>query len=248
MHSWFKYCINPSAYQKVISLKDFMKVMRKQANDNSALVPYRESLRFEDYDEDGEFTGHIKAPRYFGAAVEALSETYFEVFGSEYNLAGYKSIDDIDEDLEDTGYDATAYTAKKKVYKGTITKIAEPGNRVYVQVKGALNKVKEFTTNDGSRIMNFYGNAQGHARMLGQGNRARFILFTTAAGLHYKLNNNTFKEIEVVHFTAISKKVDKNPVFWNAFFDKLGINNILVEGPHDPEYDSIIKELDILKD
>ena len=245
MHSWFKYCIEPDEYQKVNTLKDFMKVMRKQSNKEAALIPYRESLRFEDYSEDGEFTGHIKAPRYFGAAVEALSETYFEVFGSEYNLAGYKSIDDVDEDLDDTGYDATAYTAKKKIYKGKIVKIAEPGNMVYVQIKGALNPVKEFTTNDGSRIMNFYGNSQGHARMLGQGNRARFVLFTTAKGLHYKLDNNTFNEIEVVHFNTISKKVDKNPVFWNAFFEKLGINTVKVEGPHDPDYDSIMKEVDI---
>jgi len=246
MHSWFKYCVDAQPYQKLSSLKDFVGYLKKQSNTEEALVPYRESTRFADYDEDGEFQGKLKAPRYFGAGIEALAETYFEVFGSEHNLANYSSQDSINADLEDTGYDAVAYTAKKKVYKGKISKIAEPGNRIYVQIKGSLNPIKEFKTNDGSRVMNFYGNSQGHARMIGEGNRARFILFTTAKGLHHKLENNTFKEIEVINFEKIRKKIDNNPFFWSALFEKLGLDKVDIKGPKDPEFESIQKEIDTL--
>lgn len=243
MHSFFKYCIEPSDFQKVRKLKDFVSVLKKQSNNDDALIPYRESVRLSNYNEDEEFIGKLKAPRYFGAGIEAFSEVFFEVYGSEYNIVNYKSQDDADDDNEDTGYDATANTMKKKIYKGKISKICLPGNKVYVQVKGSLNPVKEFKTNDGSRIMNFYGNSQGHARMIGEGNRARFILFTTAKDLHHKLKSNTFNEIEVVNFERIKKKVDNNPFVWNEFFKKLGLPEISIQGPKDPDFESIEAEL-----
>jgi len=248
MHSFFRYCINPDSFLHVRTLKDFIAVLKKQSNDDNALIPYRESVRLSDYNEDDEFIGVLKAPRYFGAGVEALSEIYFDVFGSEYNLANYKSLDDTDSDVEDTGYDAIANTMKKKVYKGKISKISLPGNNVYIQVKGSLNPVKLFMTNDGSRVMNFYGNAQGHARMLGQGNRARFLLFTTAKDLHYKLKKNTYEEIDVIGYDKIKKKIDNNPFVWNAFFKKLGLPEIEITGPRDPEFDSISAELSLTND
>jgi hypothetical protein len=250
MHSWFKYCVDPSPYGKVTSLRKFIETLRKQSNTDVAVVPYRESVRLTDYDEDGEFIGKIKAPRYFGAGVEALAETFFEVFGSEFNLQGYKSQDSIDVDLEDTGYDAVAYTAKEKKYGKKIRKICQPGNHIYVQIKGVLNPTKEFMTNDGSRIMNFYANAQGRARMMGEAYKARFVLFTTGKGLHYKLENNTFQEIEVINFNTIEKRINGNPFFWNALFNKLSLPEIVIEFPKDPEwlsnkdqFEEVIEEL-----
>jgi hypothetical protein len=250
MHSWYKYCVDANVFNEVVTLRKFIEVLRKQSNSDEAIIPYREDVSLSSYDEDGEFVGKIKAPRYFGAGVEALAETFFEVFGSEYNLAGYKSQDSVDEDLEDTGYDAIAYTAKEKRYdKGTeVKKISQPGNRVYVQVKGVLNPTKEFTTNDGSRIMNFYGNAQGHCRMIGEAYGARFMLFTTGKGLHYKLAKNTRNEIEIVNYSAIERKINNNPFFWNALYTKLGLPESQIVGPKDPEFVCIEEQLKILVD
>lgn len=248
MHSWYKYCIDADAFNKVSTLRKFIEVLRKQSNVDDALIPYRESISLSSYDEDGEFAGKIKAPRYFGAGIEALAETFFEVFGSEFNLQGYKSQDTIDADLEDTGYDAVAYTAKEKKYGKVIGKICQPGNHIYVQIKGVLNPTKEFMTNDGSRIMNFYANAQGRARMLGEAYKARFVLFTTGKGLHYKLEKNTFSEIEVINYNAIDKRINNNPFFWNVLYAKLGLPELPINSPKDPEFVSKEDQLKILVD
>ena len=250
MHSWYKYCIDANVYHEVMTLRKFIEVLRKQSNTDEAIIPYRENVSLSSYDEDGEFAGKIKAPRYFGAGIEALAETFFEMFGAEYSLAGYKSQDSVDEDLEDTGYDAIAYTSKEKRFlKGAdIHKICRPGNRIYIQIKGVLNPAKEFMTNDGSRIMNFYANAQGHCRMMGEANSARFVLFTTGKGLHYKLEKNTFKEIEVINYNAIDKRIKDNPFFWNALYTKLGLPEIRIVGPKDPEFVSMEEQLKILVD
>lgn len=243
MHSWYKYCIDASVFHNVTTLRKFIEVLRKQSNTDAAIVPYRENIALSSYDEDGEFVGKIKAPRYFGAGVEALAETFFEVFGSEFNLQGYKSQDTVDDDLEDTGYDAVAYTAKEKRYGKIIGKICQPGNHIYVQIKGVLNPTKEFTTNDGSRIMNFYGNAGGHACMIGERYKARFVLFTTGKGLHYKLEQNTWSEIEVINYTAIERKINNNPFFWNSLYSKLGLSELQINAPKDPEFVSKEEQL-----
>jgi|VirMetMinimDraft_7_1064189.scaffolds.fasta_scaffold02693_8 hypothetical protein len=240
-HSWFKYCIDTTAFDKIQKLDKFLLALKKQSNNIDALIPYREDLRMSHTDEDNK---SIKAPRYFGAGVEALSEVFFETFGlSDYNLGSYISMDTIDEDLEDTGYDATANTSQEKSYGKRIRKISKSGSPVYLQVKGSLNPTKEHTTNDGSRVMNFFGNAQGHARMSGQGCFARYILFTTAKGLHYKLEANTFGDIEVINYKKISKKINGNPFFWNEFRKKLGIMPLLINGPKDPEWETMQNKL-----
>ena len=46
------------------------------------------------------------------------------------------------EDLEDTGYDATAVTAKEKKYGKKLPKLAFQGSSVYVQIKGSLKPSK----------------------------------------------------------------------------------------------------------
>jgi len=248
MHSWYKYCINTDAFKNVTTLRKFIEVLRKQSNTADALVPYRESNLLSFYDDDGEFVGKIKAPRYFGAGIEALAETFFEVYGPEFNLQGYKSQDTVELDLEDTGYDAVAYTAKEKKYGKVIRKISKSGNHIYIQVKGTLNPTKEFMTNDGSRIMNFYANAQGRSRMLGEAYSARFVLFTTGKGLHYKLEKNTYSEIEIVNYSAIERRINNNPFFWNALYVKLGLPEIAIEFPKDPEFVSKEEQLDIMVD
>ena len=111
MHSWFQYCVDPDVYDKCRTLKDFIAVLRKQSNTDEALIPYRESVRFDDYDEDGDFIGKLKAPRYFGAGFEAFSEVFLNVFDNDYNLTEVHSQDGVDIDIEDTGYEGYNPTA-----------------------------------------------------------------------------------------------------------------------------------------
>jgi len=245
MHSWFKYCIGKDDFEKVDDLKSFMKVLKKQSNVNEARIPYREVARLDDYDEDSEFIGKLAAPRYFGAGFEALSESFLETFGQQFNLTDVKSLDDVAFEQEDTGYDLTAKSIKSKIYKGIVTKKTNEGSGVYIQVKATFNPVKEFYTNDGSRIMNFYGNAQGHARANGQAYQARFLLVTSGKDLHYKLDNNTFKEIEVINFNRIQKMTKDNTEFWNNFRQKLGLSKLQYNPRPDPEAESIQKEIEL---
>lgn len=235
-HSWFTLCIDPDAYLKVQKLTDFVKISRTQSNKSEALAAYSESVRYEDYDEDGEFMGSLMAPKYFGACIEALAEVFFDTQGIRYNVGGYQSTDTMTDDQEDTGFDGTAFTSKAFEHKSWVaTKNIKPGNPVFVQIKGTLNPKKEFMTNDGSRIMNFYGNAGGKATQLRQRYTSRFILFTNAKGLHWKLDNNTFKEIEVINGPKIRKIVDNNPFFWNEFKLRLGLKVKMPKGPQDHE-------------
>lgn len=246
-HSFFKYCINPDDFNTVTTLKQFLQVLKKQSNDEQAKVPYREDLKSNQNEEDDLKT--IKAPRYFGAGVESLAETFFEVFGmSDYNLGNYISQDTIKEDLEDTGYDAVAVTAKQKTYGKKLRKICGPGAPIWIQIKGSLNPTKEHTTNDGSRIMNFFANAQVNARMLGVADSMRCILFTTAKGLHYKLDDNTLGDIEVVGYKKISKQIDDNILFWNEFRNKIGLPLLDIKPTQDPAFLTMQKKLDELQE
>lgn len=243
IHSWFHYCVDPGAFERCRTLAQFIGVLRKQSNRDEALVPYRERVRLEDLDDDDEFVGALKAPRYFGAGFEAFSETFLRTFAHDYNLAEVISQDSVGEDVEDTGYDISAVSAKEKLYRGVINKRANTGSPVYIQVKGTLNPTRLFTTNDGSRIMNFYGNAQGQARSVGMAYQARYLLITSAKGLHYKLEANTQKDIEVINFSAIDRRVKNNPIFWNAFRDNLGLTLLPLSGRQDPEHECIMEEI-----
>lgn len=246
-HSFFKYCIDPTVFDNCTTLRQFLQQLKKQSNDDDAKVPYREDLKSNQIEDDDLKT--IKAPRYFGAGVEALAEVFFETFGlSDYNLGNYLSQDTIEEDLEDTGYDATAVTAKEKKYGKKIPKLAFQGSPVYVQVKGSLNPTKEHTTNDGSRITNFHNNAQVIARMNGCAYSTRYILFTTSKGLHWKLEQNTCDDIEVVNHQKISKKIDNNIIFWNEFRDKIGLLPLPIISHKDVEWETMNKKLDKLEE
>lgn len=240
-HSFFKYCIDPGAFENVNTLRKFLEVLKKQSNLEEAKIPYREDLNKA---EDEEFKS-IKSPRYFGAGVESLAEVFFVVFGmSFYNIGNYRSQDTIELDLEDIGYDATAVTAKEKKYGKIIEKIAYSGSPVYIQVKGSLNPTKEHMTNDSSRIPNFVMSSAMDATAKGHAYSARYILFTTAKGIHYKLDTNSKGQIEVIGFKDISRKVDNNIIFWNEFRAEIGLSQLDVNGPLDVEYQTMQKNLD----
>lgn len=242
MHSWFGYCTDASAYERCRNLNQFVKALHSQSNTEAAQIPYRETVRW-DQDHDTETQSLIGAPRYFGAGFEAFAETFLTVFDDHFNLSEVRSVDSAQEDQEDTGYDITAVSAREKLYRGMINKRVQQGSPVYVQVKGALNPTRQFTTNDGSRIMNFYANAQSVARMTGKAYQARYLLFTSAQGLHYKLEANTHKDIEVIGHARINKMIRNNPLFWNPFRKQLGLAPLAMNSRSDPEFECLAQEL-----
>jgi hypothetical protein len=231
MHSFFKYCIAPNEFHNVQTAKQFLRVLKKQSNDDAAIIPYRESPSLD----DDEAVIALKAPRYFGAAGEAFAEVFFDLFGTEFNIGNVKFVDDAEHEEDDRGVDAYASSMKRKTYKQGITKESQPGSPVYIQVKTALNTIKEHMTNDGSRIMNFYGNAQSNARKVHAAYTARYVLFTFAGGIHWKLKQNTDEDIEVINFKKIAKLVDNNPFFWNEFYKRLGLATKAIDVPVDAD-------------
>ena len=238
-HSFGKFCFDKDSLVTKETLKGFMDALLKQSNKDEALIPYHDQLPEED---DGK---PIKAPRYFGAGGEFLSECFFEVYGSDYNLTGIVSYDDEEIARTDGGVDQEARSRKEKIYTTRLNTKAIPNSPIYIQVKTAVNPTKEFTTNDGSRIMNFFGHAQGLARAQGASYNERYILFTTGKALHWVLKRNTFDMIEVINFKDIKKRVDGDRVFWNRMREKFGLPGLdLPPAPMDPEYKSILAEID----
>ena len=126
-------------------------------------------------------------------------------------------------------------------YESPIKKV-----QLYIQTKGTLNPTKEHMTNDGSRIMNFVGSSLSEACQSQDAYYMRLILFTLGKGLHFRLDENTGKKIEVVNYSEISRKIDKNPFFWNHIRRRLGLPTIDIARPTDPEGTAIKMELDEL--
>ena len=238
-HSFSKYCFDPSPLVEKETLKGFMDALLKQSNKDEALVPYHDKAPSEDED-----LKTIKAPMYYGAGGELLSECFFEIFGGDFNLTGIRSYNSVDVAKADGGVDQDALSIKDKTYKERLNTKSRAGSPIYIQVKTTINPTKEFFTNDGSRIMNFYGHAQGLARAQGASYSARYILFTTGDKLNYVLDNNTFKMIEVINFKKIKSRVDGNRVFWNRMREKFGLPLLAYDAaPMDPEYKSILAEI-----
>jgi hypothetical protein len=236
-HSFGKFCIDKQALVEKETLDGFLKALLKQSNQDDALIPYHDQIPEED---NGKL---IRAPRYYGAGTELLSECYFEEYGRDYNLTGIKSYNDEEVVRKDGGVDQEARSIKSKHYSNRLNTLAKPNSPIYIQCKGSLNPTKEFTTNDGSRVMNFYGHAQGLARAEGQSYNARYILFTTGYKLHWVLEQNTFNMIEVVNYNNIKKRVNGDRIFWNRLREKFGLSTLdLSKGPVDPEYKSILTQ------
>lgn len=231
MHRFSKVCIDHAELARATSVKDFLAKLLKQSNRPEAQLPYHESQPQTD-----EVTGaKILAPRYFGAGGEFFAEVFFQVYGHRYNIAEVNFTDDAARTGTDTGVDAYAKSVKEQKL---LSRRAAPGTMVYVQVKTALNPMKDFTTNDGSRIMNFFANAQAHALCAGESYQARYVLWTTGNGLHWCLEQNTYKLIEVINYREIHKLTKGDHIFWNAFRIALGQPPKLMSNPlKDPEFE-----------
>ena len=230
MHSFGKQAPMRSKLLEGNTLKEFVKSARVLSEDKKAIKVYETS----DWKDLVKIKGSW-SPHYFGAAVEFLCETYFEVFGAKYNLGNIRSADSYEDAEDDGGVDHYAESLAHKPLKGAQNyRRAEPMAPVYIQTKGTLDPRKEFTTNDGARLPNFFMNAQAQALEEGAAYTARYILFTTGKGIHWRLDNNSGGMAEVINFREISKNVDGNVVFWNALRKKAGVKQQKVTRTIDP--------------
>jgi hypothetical protein len=239
MHSFAKFCIDPEPLFQKETLAGYLTALKKQSNLDRALIPYHDQLP---EDDEGQV---IKAPRYFGAGGEFLYETFFECYGSDYNLCGIESYDDEEKTRNDGGVDFDARSRKLKIYKEYLNTKAAPGTPIFIQGKTSINPMKIYTTNDGSRIMNFFGHAQALARAQGCSLSARYILITTGKGIGLQLEQNTLKMIQVIAYNDIKKRVDGDRIFWNKMRERFGFQALdLPPAPMDPEYKAILAEIE----
>ena len=236
-HSFGKFCIDPAALVAKQTLAGFMAALTKQSNTKDALIPYREDTK------DVDDSAVLKAPSYFGAGGEFLCEAFFEIYGHFYNAHGIYSYDDEQCAEIDGGIDHLAYSIKKAIYSKRCNTQVQPGSPIYIQTKTVVDPTRVFKTNDGSRLMNFFGHAQAKARAEGLSYQARYILFTTGDRLHHILDENTFGMIEVINYKAIKKRIDNDQIFWNHVREKFGLDALDVAMPsQDAEYKSILIE------
>ncbi|MCG7944993.1 MAG: hypothetical protein N0C84_01455 [Candidatus Thiodiazotropha taylori] len=226
MHSFSKQCVGAHQLVKKSSLNAFAKT----------------AFELSKLEENKEIFGTAKddpswSPQCFGSAVEFLAENFFEHYGHVFNLVFVRSIDDWNTADKDRGIDHIAQSLKSKRYGSRQSKEGSP---VYIQTKGVLDPRHVHMTNDGSRIMNFYGHAQGRAGSEGTYYQSRYVLFTLAKGLHYILEQNTYNMIEVINGTRIKKMIDKDEVFFNKLRSKLDVEEVTTSNPtQDPEFITI---------
>jgi len=231
MHSFAKQAPLRKELLEGNTLKEYVRVANKLASDKKAIKVYHL----------GEYKHLLNnpdawSPHYFGASIEFLCESFFEVFGAKYNVGNIRSTDDYHNAEDDGGVDHYAESLTHKALKGSQNyRRACPMSPVYIQTKGTTNRTKEFTTNDGSRIPNFMSNAQQQALQEGHPCTARYILFTTGKGMHYKLAKNHGEMVEVINFKEISKSVDGNIVFWNQMRKKAKVPLQVYSAPIDPQ-------------
>lgn len=235
MHSFAKLAPHRAELLQSNKLKDFVKMARKLSETKEGIKAYETGHYKDMLNTDGSVIAGSWSPHYFGGAIEFLAETYFEVFGAEYNMIDVASVEDFDNNGQDTGVDHYAVSLRNQAFGRNSNRAAKAMAPVFIQTKGTLDARKEFKTNDGARLPNFYMNAFSQARKGGHAYSARFILFTTGKGIHYILDDNSGNCTEVVAFKEISKHVDDNVVFWNALRKKAKVKIQKYTAPSDAE-------------
>jgi hypothetical protein len=222
MHS---FAVKAPHAEELLESNTLMKYIHSAARlaKTAEAIRVFETGNYKDFEilNDSSYRGAQWSAKYFGGAIEFLAETFFQVFGAKFNIQDVKSIDDFDGFETDSGVDHKGTSIWEQ--KLGNTRVATPLAPVFIQTKGVLNPKKEFMTNDGARLPNFFMNAQVQALHLGRSYSARYILFTTGKGIHYKLDNNSGNICEVINYGKICKLVDNNIPFWDIMRDKMSV-------------------------
>lgn len=217
-HIFNNVCIDFDALLATTDIKKMFKVAAEQAKTEEA-KKRTDFANYKDYGQDE------WSPMYFGLFVEWFAEHFLNHFGHMWNICDVQLFNHEGDATEDLGVDGMAKTQQKRKAKGTRCEAPQFGD-VYIQVKGTLNYFKEHKANDGSRLPNFTTNAMSSAIMLGRAYQSRYMLFTTASGVHYTLQKMWNDMVEVISIKEINKFANGNVVFLNLLRKSVGLDPI----------------------
>ena len=219
-HTFEARCINFEEILAEASLSRMLTVVKRQSMTQEAHRRTDPSYKGnEDYsDEKKEF-----CPAYYGQFTEWFAEKFLNYYGHKFNIAGVEMIDSVGSSEDDLGTDGRGITMKEGKHHSISSITFKEGSKVHIQVKGSLNPTKEHKANDGSRLPNFIMNAATNAIVSGHAYDQRYMLFTTAAGVHYKLNQMSNGILEVINYKKIKKLVDKDIAFLNSMRKVVGL-------------------------
>jgi hypothetical protein len=214
-HIFENYCVDFEPLLSEANFKKMVKAAGKQSTEQEAKVR-ADFLHYKEYGKKD------SCPMYFGLWFEWFSAIFLNHYGQIWNLRDVTMLNEVGSAEEDGGTDGNGFSMIEKKFNQK-TRITKAGSPCYLQVKATDNPLKEFKTNDGSRLANFMMNAMSTAIATGAAYHARFIVITSGKGLHYKLDNNSNKMMEVINFDQISKLVDGNVAFLNKLRESVGL-------------------------
>lgn len=219
----FDQLLNPNNWVAGKTLDKFLLVLDKQSKTAEA------KLRV-DFANAANYSDDQNCPAYFGMGVEWLAWHFLNHYGRNFNIEGVQMTDSEGSADEDYGVDGVGRSIidTKTKFRNT-NRRATKGSEVYLQVKGTLNRTKQYKPNDGSRLPNFCTNAMATAITSSKAYQARYIVFTTGAGLHFAMDKMCRGLLEVVNYRDIKAHMDTDFVFLNKLRTSAG----LIEVPLD---------------
>jgi hypothetical protein len=219
----FDELLNPNNWVKGKTVDRFLVALDKQSKTEEAKI----RVDFANYQD---YTDNESCPAYFGMGVEWLAWHFINHYGRNFNIEGLQMTDSEGSSEEDYGVDGVGRTIidSKNKYR-TTNRRAVQGSEVFLQVKGTLNRLKEYTPNDGSRLPNFGMNAMATAITTNKALQARYIVFTTGKGLHFSMEKMCRGLIEVISYADIKAHMDQDFVFLNRLRASVGLAEIPLE-------------------
>ena len=240
-HVFENVCID---FEEILATPDFkhmLRVVQRQAKTTEA-KQRTDISNYKDYNADE------WSPMYFGMFVEWFAEQYLNFFGYLYNIANVEMLDAVGTAYQDNGVDGMGITLATKKQTSRTVIAHKQGGPVYIQVKGTMNYNKEHMANDGSRLPNFTTNAMSSAIKNGTAYYTRYVLFTTAKGIHYRLKEMWNDMVEVIDIHKIAQLADNNQLFLNAMRIRVGLEpHSFVAPPIDQEamFNLLESEIDV---
>lgn len=238
-HIFENYCVD---FDSLLREAKFSKIIREAHKQSKTL----EAKVRADFDHYKDYGLDDSCPMYFGLFLEWFATPFLNHFGQMFNLHQVSMLNEVGNAAEDGGVDGNALSMIERKSKGR-TRLTKAGSPVFLQVKATLDSTKEFKTNDGSRLANFVMNAMSTAIATGHAYTARYVVFTSGKGLHYKLDNNSNNMMEVVGYDQISKLIDGNVAFLNVLRVMVGLNPLpITTAIQDPEaqHNLLVNSLD----
>ena len=221
-HIFNNICIDFNAILADTDFKRMLRVVKAQ----SILPEVQTRVNvggYKDYNE--------ASAQYFGMFVEWYAQHYLNHFGWMYNLQDVSMYNSVGSAYKDNGIDGVGTSVTSKHDRMRPSVVPKAGSPVYIQVKGTTKFNDEHMTNDGSRLPNFTTNAMSMAIQHNCAYQARYILFTTAKGVHYRLNevwNNMVQVISIKEILQVTTK-NNNILFLNIMRESVGLDSISTE-------------------